>query len=64
MNEQIIAVDFDGTLCENKWPEIGEPNTNYGKLLSAMPQEYLNREIKEVTSSGGWTRMDYILTLK
>ena len=23
----IIAVDFDGTLCENKYPEIGEPNT-------------------------------------
>lgn len=23
----IIAVDFDGTLCENKWPEIGEPHT-------------------------------------
>ena len=21
----IIAIDFDGTLCENKWPEIGEP---------------------------------------
>lgn len=20
---KIIAVDFDGTLCENKWPEIG-----------------------------------------
>lgn len=26
MNSKIIAVDFDGTLCENKWPEIGEPN--------------------------------------
>ena len=26
MNKSIIAVDFDGTLCENKWPEIGEPN--------------------------------------
>lgn len=25
MNSKIIAVDFDGTLCENKWPEIGEP---------------------------------------
>ena len=27
MNERprIIAVDFDGTLCENRWPEIGEP---------------------------------------
>lgn len=22
---KIYAVDFDGTLCENKWPEIGEP---------------------------------------
>ena len=23
---KIIAVDFDGTLCTNKWPEIGDPN--------------------------------------
>jgi hypothetical protein len=23
---KIIAVDFDGTLCENRWPGIGEPN--------------------------------------
>ena len=22
----IIAVDFDGTLCENKYPDIGKPN--------------------------------------
>ena len=22
----IIAVDFDGTLCENMYPEIGKPN--------------------------------------
>lgn len=22
---KVIAVDFDGTLCENKYPEIGEP---------------------------------------
>lgn len=26
MNSKIIAVDFDGTLCENKYPEIGAPN--------------------------------------
>ena len=26
MNSKIIAVDFDGTLCENKWPDIGKPN--------------------------------------
>ena len=23
---KIIATDFDGTLCESKWPEIGAPN--------------------------------------
>lgn len=22
----IYAVDFDGTLCENRWPDIGDPN--------------------------------------
>ena len=26
MNYQIIAVDFDGTLCFSKWPGLGEPN--------------------------------------
>lgn len=25
MTGRVIAVDFDGTLCENKFPEIGEP---------------------------------------
>lgn len=25
MADKIIAVDFDGTLCENAWPDIGEP---------------------------------------
>ena len=25
-NYKIYAVDFDGTLCENAWPEIGKPN--------------------------------------
>ena len=25
-SNKIIAVDFDGTLCKNNWPEIGEPN--------------------------------------
>ena len=33
MLSRIIAVDFDGTLCENKWPDIGAPNT---KLIEAL----------------------------
>ena len=36
MHNQIIAVDFDGTLCENKWPEIGEPNTELIGYLIMM----------------------------
>ena len=33
MKQNIIAVDFDGTLCENKWPEIGMPNVPYSELI-------------------------------
>ena len=29
----IIAVDFDGTLCENKYPDIGSPNN---ELIQAL----------------------------
>lgn len=30
----IIAVDFDGCLCGNRWPEIGEPNKQLIDSLS------------------------------
>ena len=29
----IIAVDFDGTLCESKYPEIGSPNMSLIRVL-------------------------------
>lgn len=35
MENKIIAVDFDGTLCENRWPEIGEPHTEVIEYLKA-----------------------------
>lgn len=25
---KIIAIDFDGCLCTNNWPDVGEPNWN------------------------------------
>ena len=25
MKPEVFAVDFDGTLCENRWPDIGKP---------------------------------------
>lgn len=33
---KIYAVDFDGTLCENAWPEIGEPNYALIQTLKAL----------------------------
>lgn len=36
IDHEIYAVDFDGTLCENKYPEIGEPNK---KLIEYLKQK-------------------------
>ena len=33
---QIIAVDFDGTLCFSSWPELGEPNLPLIRYLIAQ----------------------------
>ena len=33
---KIIAVDFDGTLCENQYPDIGRPKYN---VISALKHE-------------------------
>ena len=41
--KNIIAVDFDGTLCTNKYPDIGEPNKN----LIAYLKKTAETEIKE-----------------
>lgn len=44
---KIIAVDFDGVLCENKYPEIGLPNEEIF--------EYLESEKKKGTKLILWT---------
>lgn len=54
MNSKIIAVDFDGTLCENNWPEIGAPNE---ELI-----EYLRNRQKSGDKLILWTcRVDEML---
>lgn len=35
----IYAVDFDGTLCESKWPGIGAPNTKLIQHLIKRQKE-------------------------
>lgn len=39
MDFKIYAIDFDGTLCENKWPEIGVPNTQLIEFLKAEQEK-------------------------
>ena len=33
---KVIAVDFDGTLCEENWPGIGEPKTQMIEYLKEL----------------------------
>lgn len=35
----IIAVDFDGTICENRWPNIGIPNRKLIKRLIRLKEQ-------------------------
>ncbi len=50
MKYEFVAVDFDGTLCLNAFPEIGEPNAliiSYVKRLAAAGSKiilYTSRE--------------------
>lgn len=38
---QIIAVDFDGTLCFSAWPDVGEPNNPLINYLKRRKQANL-----------------------
>lgn len=33
---QTIAVDFDGTICYSKWPELGQPNQALNEYLQEL----------------------------
>ena len=44
---EIVAVDFDGCLCADAWPEIGKPNT---RLI-----EHLKRRVKQGDKLILWT---------
>ncbi|GEM_PF-1807441 len=43
MDYKIIATDFDGTLCENKWPEIGEPNV---EIINYLKRQKSGGDVK------------------
>ena len=39
MDFEIIAVDFDGTLCTNNWPDIGKPNLSFIEWLKQKKRD-------------------------
>ena len=39
MTPKIIAIDFDGTLCTNAWPEIGEPHDEMINFMKKLHQK-------------------------
>lgn len=48
----ILAIDFDGTLCEDKFPEIGKPN--YRLISSLLEAKKDNPDLKYIL----WTCRD------
>lgn len=55
MSSYIIAVDFDGTICENKYPAIGEPRRSTISYLK-------EKQKKEQNSSCGLVGLMSFLT--
>jgi len=39
MRGKVIAVDFDGCLCANRWPKIGAANSNAIRALIHMREQ-------------------------
>ncbi len=62
MDYQIIAVDFDGTLCYSNWPDLGEPNRpliNYLKGQKALGNKVILwtcRAGKDLERAIAWCR--------
>lgn len=55
-----IAVDFDGTLCKDRWPDIGEPNWPLIRYLIRW-QEQGNKVILWTCREDAmlWTAVDW-----
>ena len=52
-------------VIEKKGEIFGKPNCEYryGKLISNLPKEILDKCVISARAHGGWTCMDYLLTV-
>ncbi len=51
-------------LNEVSWLNYPACEYRWGKLLSTLPVQYLDKEIINVKGDGGWSRMDYYVYIK
>ena len=57
---KIYAVDFDGTLCDDAWPEIGEPHHDVIDHFKSLREQghklilWTCREGKMLSQAIGW----------
>ena len=62
MCSYIIAVDFDGTLCTNAWPDIGDPIEHVLKYVKEQRRAgakiilWTNRVGKKLDDAISWCR--------
>ena len=76
LNKPCTAQEFvDEVLTRKEWGYIGIENPNFifgypsceydkDRLKYPLPSDILKREVESAKASGGWSRMDYWLTLK
>lgn len=70
LDKQYTVREFIETILKEKpkeWGNIGIKSNwfeyKYGKVTENLPVEYLDKIVKEVKVSGGWSRMDYLITI-
>lgn len=62
MNQKIIAVDFDGTMCVNEWPGIGEANEEVINYIVSEKQNgaklilWTNRSGQQLDEAVQWAK--------
>ena len=67
MNPFILAVDFDGTLCESAWPGIGEPKEEVIRYVKTHQERgaklilWTNRVDKRLDEALDWCQKQGII---